>query len=647
MFRVLAATLLALFCASCFGAPGYTVTSGSSFSFTPVSAPTLLTLGDNALSAPQSPTGFSFTYFGAAYTSFMVGSNGYIIMGSQGTTTAMQPSHGTAPGQVIAPFWGDMRPHLQGQIGWKFESGKLTVEWLGVRIATSTAQGGPYNVQIQIVLDTATGQIEFLYGDYGGFGIGPSSPWDYTCAISGPSGGSQAIVPGNDGSFISSTGKISLWPLLRYTRFAPIASVNNVPVISVTMFGAQIPVSQGATATGTVPYTMQTLAPRITVSDADGDTVSLTGSVSDITTQGVLNSEFTSASAATPYTLTPTTGVFNRAVVTHTVLLLANDGNGGNAQFVFYIKVNGAVGNSDPVIDVTSNGGAVGDGGTLNVAFGATLTSLNLQIGVSDPEANATELGATISNVTTQGLLVSEFSNGHVAVPYALNPATGTFNQGGTTHQVVLTADDYLGGLFVFTFNIVVAAAPANNSPTLSVSAKGNPVSNGGQVIVAYNSSLSALNLSISVNDPDSDPVNVAGTVSNTGATGMLDAEFSSASAGAPYTLTPLSGAFTSPSITHVVSLVAQDGLGGQTTFTFSVVVAAAPGDIGNMGGGGGGGCTAGDEGGELPLIVAMIMSVFYWVKRRKLQATLVLLAALALAAGLSARSFWRRGQAV
>jgi hypothetical protein len=613
--------LLALFCAACFGAPGYTVTSGSLFSFTPVSTPTLLTLGDNALSVPQSPSGFSFNYFGAAYTSFMVGSNGYIILGSQGTTVANQPSHATAPGCVIAPFWGDMRPNLQGQIGWKFSAGKLTVEWLGVRVATVTAQGGPYNVQIQIVLDTATGLIEFLYGDYGGFGIGPSSPWDYTCAISGPSGGAQAIVPGNDGSFISSTGKISLWPLLRYTRFAPIASVNNLPVISVTLFSAQTPVSQGATASGTVPYTMLTLAPRITVSDADGDTVSLSGSVSDITTQGVLNSEFSSASAATPYTLTPATGVFNRAVVTHTVLLQADDGHGGVAQFVFYIKVTAAVGNGEPVIDVTSNGAAVSDSANLNVAFGATLASLNLQISISDPEADATELSATISNVTTQGMLVSEFSNGHVAVPYALAPGTGTFNQGGTTHQVVLTADDYRGGLLVFTFNIVVGAAPANNSPTLSVTANGVPLSNGGSVSVAYNATLAGLNLAIAVNDPDSDPTSVAGTVSNIGATGLLNAEFSSASAGVPYTLTPQSGTFTSSKTTHLISLVAQDGLGGQATFTFSIVVGPAPGDIGNIGGGGGGGCSAGEES----------------------QAALVFILALAMAGWLAARTQRRR----
>lgn len=642
MYRIFAAALLALFSAACFGAPGYTVSSGSLFSFTPASAPTLLTLGDNELSTLQSPAGFSFTYFGQAYTGFQVGSNGYIIMGGGGTTVASQPSHAVAPGRVLAPFWGDMRPNLQGQIGWTFANNKLTVEWLGVRLATATAQGGPYNVQIQIVLDTTSGQIDFLYGDYGGFGIGPGSPWDYSCAISGPSGAGQAIVPGNDGSFISSTGKITLWPLLRYTRFVPVASVNNLPVIAVTLFGAQIPVTQGATASGTVPYTMLTLAPRISVSDADGDTVSLTGTVSDITTEGVLNSEFSSASAAVPYTLTPATGVFNRAVVTHTVLLIADDGHGGNAQFVFYIKVNGVPGNGDPVVDVSAGGASVTDGGNLNVAFGATLASLNLQIGIDDPEGDASELTATISNQTTQGLLVSEFENGHVAVPYALAPSSGTFNQGGTTHQVVLTADDYRGGLLVFTFNIIVGAAPANNAPTLAVTAMGVPLGNGATLNVGYNTTLAALNLSIAVNDPDSDATSVSGAVSNVGASGLLASEFSSAVAGVPYALVPQSGVFNASKTTHLVSLVAQDGLGGQATFTFSIVVGAAPGDIGSVGGGGGG-CTAGDESGELPLIAVMLLSVFYWVKRRKLQAAMVVLAALVLGAGMFARTTWRR----
>ena len=77
MLRILVLTMLF---AGGLWAQNYAVTSGSLFSFNPVASPTLLPLGDDALSPLQSPSGFAFTYFGQSYNSFAVGSNGYITL---------------------------------------------------------------------------------------------------------------------------------------------------------------------------------------------------------------------------------------------------------------------------------------------------------------------------------------------------------------------------------------------------------------------------------------------------------------------------------------------------------------------------------------------------------------------------------------
>lgn len=353
-------------------AQNYAVASGSSFSFNPVAAPTVLSLGDDALSGVQSPAGFSFSYFGQSYNSFLVGSNGYIIMGTQGTTTAATPAHATAPGLVIAPFWGDFKPQLNVQIGWSQVAGKLVVEWLAVRLATPTAGGGPYNVDIQIILDTSTGVIEFNYGGFGGTGMGPTSVWPYTCSLSGSAGGGQAIVPGNYGSFISSTGAIPLWPLLAWVKFTPVITPNNPPVLSLTRNGA--PVTNGAM----LPMAQGALVADqnfvIAVDDNDGDSVTVTATISNLGATGLLESEFSNAGAFAPYALTPQAGAFVAPSAAHLFTLNAQDGQGGAASLTFTVIVSAAAGG--PALGAGPGGGCTaGDEGEALPVFAVIVRS--------------------------------------------------------------------------------------------------------------------------------------------------------------------------------------------------------------------------------------------------------------------------------
>ncbi|MCC6465609.1 MAG: hypothetical protein IT463_09750 [Planctomycetes bacterium] len=611
--------LLILLGSGALAAQTYSVSSGSLSNYTALTGATTLALGDNELSAVQSPPGFSFAYFGTAYTGFKVGSNGYLVLGTQGTTTSSTPAHSTAPGLVVAPFWADLKPNLGGAIRWKYTAPVLAVEWDDITVLSpGSGSVNPPRLTMTALLDTATGAIEFQYSAPGTATAGPNSPAANTCAISGPTGtgGGQTVFPGADPGSIKPDGSVSQWPWLRFVRFTPVTTANNAPTIAVTVLTLYMPISNGQQINCSYGGLMTAFYPRITVADADGDPCSLVGNVSNVTTQGILNSEFSSASAATPYVLQPTSGQFNRAGVTHTFQFQANDGKGGTAQFAFYLTVLPAQGNNAPEVQVQAAGGAVTDGGTLNVAFGSTLAALNLRLDISDADTDSVELSAAISNVTTQGLATAEFSHSHGATPYSLFPASGTFNQGGTTHQVTLTADDYRGGVTTFGFSIVVGLAPTNNSPTLALTAGGSNVVNGSEIAVAPGSTLAALALAITVDDPDGDACSVAATITNVGTTGLDNGEFSSGSAAVPYVLQPTSGLFNAPLTTHTVTLVAQDGNGGQATFVFRLAEQAAPGQFGGGGSGGGGGCSTGSGGSALAALA--LLAALLLLRRRK-----------------------------
>ncbi|MBK8206966.1 MAG: VCBS repeat-containing protein [Planctomycetes bacterium] len=232
-------------------------------------------------------------------------------------------------------------------------------------------------------------------------------------------------------------------------------------------------------------------------------------------------------------------------------------------------------GSNPPLFNVWTAAGTVTNGATVNVSYGQTLSSLGLNILCSDSDGDNIEVTGTVSNVTTQGILNSEFSKANAPAPSMLNPTTGTFNQGGANHTVSLTCQDGTETT-LFSFQIVVGPAP-NVAPTLTVSSSSGNVVNNATLNVAHGTSLASLGLQISVNDANGHNVSVAGTVSASTGTGMLNSEFSSASAPVAYQLTPTTGTFSQGSTLHVVNLQASDGNGGNAAFSFSIQVGAAP----------------------------------------------------------------------
>lgn len=120
-----------------------------------------------------------FTYVGTTYTSLVISSNGYIVAGDD-STSAFTPSNqslpdGTAPNNVIAPFWTDIdmdgtAPDDSGAGIWYagvFNSGQfILIEWNGVE--RWNEPGPTYTFQIQIGTDLAPAGfrgIWFVYNE--------------------------------------------------------------------------------------------------------------------------------------------------------------------------------------------------------------------------------------------------------------------------------------------------------------------------------------------------------------------------------------------------------------------------------------------------------------------------------------------------
>lgn len=184
----------------------------------------------------------------------------------------------------------------------------------------------------------------------------------------------------------------------------------------------------------------------------------------------------------------------------------------GDTSTAFDITANPA-----PVITVNGGGGPITNGGTLNVIQNSTVAAANIQITVNDSSTgDSVTLTAGITNVGTTGIVQAEFE-GNATSPTAINanPATGTFNA-LTTHAVTLTANDGVNTAVVFTFDIVVGAAPTItvNSPN-----GGENFTVGGNMNVTWSSSGVTGNVDIllSTNSGGTFPVTLASSTANDG----------------------------------------------------------------------------------------------------------------------------------
>jgi subtilase family protein/fervidolysin-like protein/ASPM-SPD-2-Hydin domain-containing protein/HYDIN/CFA65/VesB family protein/BACON domain-containing protein len=113
--------------------------------------------GPDDANAGPFPIGFDFSFYGVAYNSFRVCTNGWLSFTSTATAYSNQalPNAG-APLNLLAPFWDDLLV-TGGAVYYKSSPTELVVQWTNV---PHYSAGGPYSFQAVLHAD---GSIEYFY----------------------------------------------------------------------------------------------------------------------------------------------------------------------------------------------------------------------------------------------------------------------------------------------------------------------------------------------------------------------------------------------------------------------------------------------------------------------------------------------------
>ncbi|MBX3473765.1 MAG: choice-of-anchor D domain-containing protein [Planctomycetes bacterium] len=190
---------------------------------------------------------------------------------------------------------------------------------------------------------------------------------------------------------------------------------------------------------------------------------------------------------------------------------------------------------------------SITNGGTVNVAFGTTVSSMTFNFAIDDADSNNCAVSAAITNLGSTGIVLAQWQSSSAAVPYGLAPATGTFNtSAGVTHVVTLTVSDGTTQT-VLSFSIVQSAA----SPVLAVADPGGAI--------AYNAAAGSTPRNFGTQGIAAGPTAaITITISNTGSAALtLSAPTATGSDGGEFVL-------------NTSSMVFSVAPGNNTTFTIA-----------------------------------------------------------------------------
>ncbi|MCC6466041.1 MAG: choice-of-anchor D domain-containing protein [Planctomycetes bacterium] len=650
MLRFASLVLLALAATGAWAAPSYTVTNGPLVTtYANISGGTAISLSSGQLSSAISPAGFSFTYFGTAYTNFKVGSSGYVILGSAGTTTSTTAAHGTAPGLVVAPLWCNLKPGAgmnmaaeTGTVRWAFASGVLSVEWRNCPLATDSSRG----VRMQVQLDTFTGNIEFRYGSpQGGSGATASAP--YSCAISGPTGGTQEIIAGAYSGYVKSDGVVTAYPSGQFIRFSPApASVPaDIEVRETDSTGTVI--ANGASAAGGRAFGSRDIAAgastalTIFVTNTGGSTLnvqqpSLTGADAS---QFVLNAGGFPAALAGGQSITFTVAFDpGTAGAKSATVSFGHDDSSTTTPYTFEIT---GTGTATPLLGVSDAGGSIAYGASsagTGRDFGSQLiaagTTTALTITVQNSGSGDLTLGTPTLTGTDAGefvLGVSSFATtvlpgGNTTFTVAFDPAT----VGTKTANVSFTHSDIsVTNPFVFE---VAGIGTQPLVPQLEVRETG-----ASGTLITYGAGAGGIR-DVGSHDLASLPsaaitifVRNAGTADlSVGSVQSLTTDFTVSAGSFPATLTPgqsatftITFAATTSGIKNGWISFTHNDTSVTTPFNFAVrgTAAAQGGQVPQtpaLGGGGGGGGCAAESVGSGSAAAMLLLSLVVARRRRK-----------------------------
>ena len=166
---------------SCLSAASYTAISGSA-------GPT----GDDA--GIDVPIGFSFMWKGTTYTNAWICTNGFIELGTTGTTTYVNDLASTGDINMIAGFWDDLYVTTGGNIQYTTQGTApnriFIVQYTTVAFLASTSNNVTF--QIRLYENSGSSQAEIIYG--------PSTPYASATGSVGIN-----VTPGGSGNFTSIT----------------------------------------------------------------------------------------------------------------------------------------------------------------------------------------------------------------------------------------------------------------------------------------------------------------------------------------------------------------------------------------------------------------------------------------------------------
>jgi len=176
---------------------GYTWNDGETYVWNDISSGTLLSLGDEGVSTAIN-LGFTFVFYGKAYTSVQVAANGHITF--NGTTSYTITCDWSGGISQFAGLWTDLNSTSIGAIYYKITGSapnrKFTAQWTGVPEYNDDTDVGTF----QVVLEETTNDIVIYSNEAyqalaasGGVGIKDDSTFlQYACS-GAPIAASKAV----------------------------------------------------------------------------------------------------------------------------------------------------------------------------------------------------------------------------------------------------------------------------------------------------------------------------------------------------------------------------------------------------------------------------------------------------------------------
>jgi hypothetical protein len=174
----------------------YTSSTGGAFEDIDATGTAITTLGDD--DSVTIPIGFSYSFYGNAYTDVRVGANGYLSFSGGDGPESWTPHLGSSvePNNLIAGLWTDLSPQIApGSVKYQVlgatPARRLIVQW--TRVSQYTASTPIDENTFQIVLFEGTNNSEVRFGVLNNPSTTPLPP--YQSGLENIDGSQSVVVP--------------------------------------------------------------------------------------------------------------------------------------------------------------------------------------------------------------------------------------------------------------------------------------------------------------------------------------------------------------------------------------------------------------------------------------------------------------------